>query len=121
MKHKLLLLLSSLLLSACVSTGSAGLVAVVASEGVGTVRTDIAHVVAIGRVSGFASVFVKGVGLPVVIPYTVDEGEAFLWTRATGFERRPLSSPLPAWVKDLFLPDELAALELELGFALTFE
>ena len=110
-----------LLVSACATVKSFGLVAEVSGDGRGSARVDGQHVLVLGQIVGEASVFLSG-GAPLMVPFSVKRGDAFLWDSATHQSRtQSLHDPLPAWAEGMFSAGELAAVNAALGFELSFE
>ena len=109
-----------LLVASCAAVKSFGLVAEVSSEGRGSVRVDGQHALVLGQLAGEASVFTSS-GLPLMVPFSVQYGDAFLWDQAEHRSwSQSLHDPLPAWAEGMFAQGELAAINAALGFELTF-
>ena len=89
-------------------------------SGSGQIRTDLNGFAAFGDLEGTAGVFLKGSGLLSTQNFSVSQGQVYLY-RDGQSENRPLTEPLPLWVKSLFAPGQLAELEHDLGFVLQFE
>jgi hypothetical protein len=111
----------ALLLATCAGAGQQ-LVAYASSSGTGDVRTDGDVVVVVGDLE--ASLGIRtGTGIPVFLvpPTPMERDQWYVRSSSHGFEGRgSLAEPMPAWVRPLFLDEDLKRLE-GLGIHLVFE
>lgn len=115
------LLACLVLLASCASQGQQ-LVAYASSSGTGDVRTDGDAVVIVGDLD--ASLGIRtATGIPVFLvpPTPLERDQWYVRSSSRNYSHRAnLSEPLPAWVRPLFLDEDLKRLE-GLGIHLTFE
>lgn len=110
------------LLAACQSSGSTGMVAYASSSGSGDVRTDGATVVVVGDLGADLGVRTM-TGLPIffVPPVQLARDQWYVVSPARNFERRAaITEPLPWWTRELYLPQDLERLA-GMGIPIAFE
>lgn len=117
---RLVLLLS--LLASCAGAGQQQLVAYASSSGTGDVRTDGDAIVVVGDLE--ASLGIRtATGIPVFLvpPIPMERDQWYVRSRSRNYDHRAaISEPMPSWVRQLFLDEDLKRLE-GLGIQLTFE